>query len=251
MKIISTSLLCAWVGVLALGLALAPTASTTPAIPDDVRYVAAPNCASQSDQSYFDGLGGGFDGCPPIAPAKLDPNAVCSLLATGYSQVDVAERLEVGNPNLNFDKAEQYVAGVAPTCPSPSSNGSVANSGQAAPPSPGSSAPAIPISGADSQGFLSQPGARCNSVDHAVVIGSTADSALVICLTPHQYYYKELGLKNGLANEIDGLVRQGDTFVAASNNGGYQYSVSPKGVLITQGNSVISNEPMREYWAAQ
>jgi hypothetical protein len=70
----------------------------------------------------------------------------------------------------------------------------------------------------------------------------------VICETgPGRYYYKGVGLKNGLSVEIDDPVRTGDGFLATNN--GVQYSVSPGALVITQGSSVLSNEPMLEYWS--
>jgi len=94
------------------------------------------------------------------------------------------------------------------------------------------------------------PGARCNSTNPAVVIGRTAKSALVICETgAGRYYYKGVGLQNGgLSVEIEDPAPTGSGFVATNN--GVQYSVSPGALVITQRSSMLSNEPMVEYWAA-
>jgi hypothetical protein len=43
-------------------------------------------------------------------------------------------------------------------------------------------------------------------------------------------------------------VQTGSGFVATNN--GVLYSVSPGALVITQGSSVLSNEPMLEYWSA-
>jgi hypothetical protein len=117
----------------------------------------------------------------------------------------------------------------------------------AAPPSR-SNAIGIPAD-ADRQGFVSYPGARCNYTNPAVVIARTADSALVICETgAGRFYYRGVGLQNGLSVEIDDPVQSGAGFVATNN--GIQYSVSPGALLISQGSNVLSNEPMVEYWYA-
>jgi hypothetical protein len=64
-----------------------------------------------------------------------------------------------------------------------------------------------------------------------------------------RFYYRGVGLKNGgLSVEIDDPVQTGAGFVATNN--GVQYSVSPGALLITQSASVLSNEPMLEYWSA-
>jgi hypothetical protein len=56
-----------------------------------------------------------------------------------------------------------------------------------------------------------------------------------------------VGLQNGLSVEIDDPVQPGAGFVATNN--GVQYSVSPGALVITQGSSVLSSEPMLEYWS--
>jgi hypothetical protein len=43
-------------------------------------------------------------------------------------------------------------------------------------------------------------------------------------------------------------VQTGATFVATNN--GVQYSLAPTGLIITQGSTVLSYEPMLEYWSA-
>ena len=71
----------------------------------------------------------------------------------------------------------------------------------------------------------------------------------MICQTGvGRFYYKGFGLQNGQSVEIDDPVQTGSAFVAT--NDGVQYSLSPAALIITQGSSVISNEPMLEYWSA-
>ena len=105
------------------------------------------------------------------------------------------------------------------------------------------------LPGTDAQGFVGYAGARCNYTNPAVVIGRTADSALVICKTGvGRFYYRGFGLRNGLSLEIEDPVQTAAGFVATNN--GVQYSISPSALLITQGANVLSNEPMLEYWSA-
>ena len=81
-----------------------------------------------------------------------------------------------------------------------------------------------------------------------MVIARTADSALVICETgAGRFYYRGVGLGNGLSVEIEDPVQTGAGFFATNN--GVRYSVSPGALVITQGSSVLSNEPMLEYWS--
>jgi hypothetical protein len=101
---------------------------------------------------------------------------------------------------------------------------------------------------ADAQGFLNYPGARCNSTNPASAIARTAQSLVVICQTGvGRFYYRGLGLQNGLSVEIDDPIRSGAGFVATNN--GVQYSVSPTALTITQGSKVLSSEPTLEYWS--
>ena len=51
-----------------------------------------------------------------------------------------------------------------------------------------------------------------------------------------------------LSVEIDDPVQTGSAFVATNN--GVRYSVSPAELTITQGSTMLSNEPMLEYWSA-
>ena len=100
---------------------------------------------------------------------------------------------------------------------------------------------------ADPQGFVGYPGARCNYTNPAIVIARTADSLIVICQTGvGRLYYKGFGLENRLSVEIADPVRSGATYVAT--NDGFQYSASPDGLVITQGPTVLSKEPMLTYW---
>jgi hypothetical protein len=131
-------------------------------------------------------------------------------------------------------------AQIPPPLPAPTAQPSPAR------PAPPSAQPSLPD--ADAQGFLNYPGARCNYTNPAVAIGRTADSVVVICQTGvARYYYKGFGLQNGLSVEIDNPLRTGAGFVATNN--GVQYSVSPNGLVISQRSTVISNEPMLEYWS--
>jgi hypothetical protein len=62
------------------------------------------------------------------------------------------------------------------------------------------------------------------------------------------FYDKGVGLQNGLSVEIDDPMQTGAGFVATNN--GAQYSVSSGALVITQGSTLLSNEPMLEYWPA-
>jgi hypothetical protein len=114
------------------------------------------------------------------------------------------------------------------------------------PPEPAGGKPSLPD--ADAQGFLNYPGGRCNQTDLAVAIARTAQSLVVICQTGvGRFHYRGFGLTNGLSIEIDDPMHDGVGFVVM--NKGVRYSVSPDALVISEGSSVLSNEPMLEYWS--
>ena len=92
-------------------------------------------------------------------------------------------------------------------------------------------------------------GAPCNYTNPAVATGRTADSVVVICQTGiGRFYYKDVGLKNGLSVEIDDPGQTGPAFAATNN--GVQYSLSPAGVIHHRGFHRGEHEPMLQYWSA-
>ena len=61
------------------------------------------------------------------------------------------------------------------------------------------------------------------------------------------FYYKGVGLQNGLSVEVDDPVQ---TEAVRRDIYRVQYSLSRAALIITQGSTVLSNEPMWEYWSA-
>ena len=102
---------------------------------------------------------------------------------------------------------------------------------------------------ADPQGFVGYPGARCNDTNPAVAVGRTADSVVVICQTGCRAVLLQ---RRWPTERVISRDRRsgatGATFVPTNN--GVQYSLSPTALIITQGSTVLSNEPMLEYWSA-
>lgn len=185
------------------------------------------------------------------ATTDRDPITVFAL--SGGSASDPAAL----DPLTQFGFSIHAVTGTLP--PTPASSPSLqpqfmpsAAEQPSALPEPPPDSPALPeaqppLPDADAQGFLTPVGARCNSTNPAVAMARTAQSLVVICQTGvGRFYYRGVGLQNGLAVEIDDPVPNGTGFVAQNN--GVQYSVSPDALTITQGSQVLSNEPMLEYW---
>ncbi|OWY83603.1 hypothetical protein B9C99_00370 [Rhodococcus sp. BUPNP1] len=118
-------------------------------------------------------------------------------------------------------------------------------------PATGPARPLPPVSASedtDPQGFVGIPEARCNHTNPAVTIGQTADSLVVVCETgAGRYYYKGVRTNDGAAIEIDDPVPSGDGFTAT--NAGVQYSISSSALVISEGSTVLAEEPMLQYWS--
>ena len=118
-------------------------------------------------------------------------------------------------------------------------------------PATGPARPLPPVSASedtDPQGFVGIPEARCNHTNPAVAIGQTADSLVVVCETgAGRYYYKGVRTNDGAAIEIDDPVPSGDGFIAT--NAGVQYSISSSALVISEGSTVLAEEPMLQYWS--
>lgn len=121
--------------------------------------------------------------------------------------------------------------------------------GNPAPAPPARPAPTTPVSGdTDAQGFVGVPAARCNHTNPAVVIGRTTSSLVVVCETgAGRYYYKGVRPEDGAAIEIDDPAPSGDGF--AATNAGVQYRISPSSLVITEGSTLLAEEPMLQYWS--
>ncbi|WP_230810032.1 hypothetical protein [Rhodococcus pyridinivorans] len=118
-------------------------------------------------------------------------------------------------------------------------------------PATGPARPLPPVSASedtDPQGFVGIPEARCNHTNPAVAIGQTADSLVVVCETgAGRYYYKGVRTNDGAAIEIDDPAPSGDGFTAT--NAGVQYSISSRALVISEGSTVLAEEPMLQYWS--
>jgi len=118
----------------------------------------------------------------------------------------------------------------------------------APPPVPPAGGSRHPLPDANVHGFMAYPEAQCLDIDPAVALGRTADSLVVICQNSRgDMYYRGFGLGNHLSLLIDSARRSEDGFVAFNN--GYRYTLSRNALVVTHGSTVVSNEPMVEYWS--
>ncbi|MFL0278103.1 hypothetical protein [Mycobacterium sp. SMC-19] len=113
---------------------------------------------------------------------------------------------------------------------------------------PGSTPP-IPVSGADTQGFLGYPAARCEVPDHSAMLLRTAASLVVVCYAQGGgLYYKGMRLSDLAAIRVDSVISKSDGFTATNPADGTRYEVSSQGLTIVVGGEVAASEPAVE-WA--
>lgn len=116
-------------------------------------------------------------------------------------------------------------------------------------PAPGARSPRQAVgypAGADSSGWASDRQARCNAGDPSAMMGRTSRSAFSICVNPDngRYYYR--GSSGGAGVEVDDPVVSGNS--ATVSNSDVVYSIDSAGMTIYQGGTLISSQPMLDFW---
>ncbi|MFD3810915.1 hypothetical protein [Rhodococcus sp. NPDC058639] len=116
-----------------------------------------------------------------------------------------------------------------------------------APPAAGAAPSSPTLDNTDAQGFVGVPQARCNHTNAAVAAGQTTESLVVVCETGvGRLYYKGVRVADGASIEIDDPVASGNGFTAT--NGAVQYQLSPDALAITEGSTLLGEEPVLQYW---
>lgn len=130
---------------------------------------------------------------------------------------------------------------------------SVPVAGARQPPSPASttpsdappaSHPAVPYP-TDQSGFVNSD-ARCEGTQHALAIGRTQGSLVVICAQKNgQYEYLGVRLSDAAVLRTAAQTTSARGFLA--QNASVVYAVSPTELVVRAGDTVIKQEPMIEY----
>ena len=109
------------------------------------------------------------------------------------------------------------------------------------------SAIAAPTS--DGQGYINSS-ARCAASDATVVFGSTDVSRVAICKTPGGgFEYRGVRVRDGAKLVVPAKQSGDGAFVA--DNGGIEYTVTEKSLVLSVGNKVIREEPMLDFHGPQ
>lgn len=104
------------------------------------------------------------------------------------------------------------------------------------------------VGNTDLQGFVDDPGPRCNSTNEAVAVARTQVSRIVVCRTgTDRLYYKGVRVDDGSGVEIDDPVRTADGFTVT--NEGVTYEFDAGGLLISEDGRELAREPMVEFWS--
>ncbi len=101
----------------------------------------------------------------------------------------------------------------------------------------------------DDQGYVNST-ARCGAPYSVVVFGSTAASRVAICKTPDgKFEYRGVRVSDGAKLIVPAEGSGDDSFVA--DNGAISYRVTPKSLVVSDGNTVIREEPMVDFHGRQ
>jgi serine/threonine-protein kinase len=133
----------------------------------------------------------------------------------------------------------------ATTRSSPSSTSSPSTSATTS--SPATSRLTNTLPGADGQGFLDYPNARCDQGSPAAAMARTTKSVLVVCQAgPGSYYYRGVRLSDGANIELSNAARSSSGWDVTNPADGTRYLIRPDTLTIANGR-VSETEPMVDY----
>lgn len=104
--------------------------------------------------------------------------------------------------------------------------------------------------GTDEQGFLNS-NARCDPGHPAAAMGSTTQTALVLCQTgPGAFYYRGVRLSDGALIALANAVRSAGGFDVTNPADGTRYEIRPHRLtLLMPDGQVAAQETMSAYWS--
>jgi serine/threonine-protein kinase len=103
------------------------------------------------------------------------------------------------------------------------------------------------LDGADAQGFLNYPAARCDARSSAAAMARTTKSVLVVCQAgTGNFYYRGLRLSDGASIELTNVARAPGGWDVTNTSDGTRYLIRPDQLTITNGR-VSEVEPIVQY----
>jgi serine/threonine-protein kinase len=137
-------------------------------------------------------------------------------------------------------------ASMTPTSSAPATTGS-SSPASTTTSSPSTSQPTTSVPGADGQGFVDYPKARCDPGSRAAATARTTKSVLVVCQAgPGYYYYRGLRLSDGASIELASAQRSSDGWDVTNPVDGTRYEIRPDKLTIANGQ-IAETEPMVHY----
>ena len=110
------------------------------------------------------------------------------------------------------------------------------------------STPPIPVSGADTQGFIDAPSARCDNQDRAAMVMRTPDSLVVVCRADEaSLYYKGMRLSDSAAIRLDGATSTPGGYTVTNPTDGTRYVLSSQGLEVIIDGQQVSAESASQY----
>jgi hypothetical protein len=105
--------------------------------------------------------------------------------------------------------------------------------------------------GTDEQGFLNSA-ARCDPGNRAAAMGSTEQTALVLCQTgPGAFYYRGVRLSDHALTALANAVRSVNGFDVTNPADGTLYEIRPHRLTLKMANGqVAGQETMVAYWSS-
>jgi serine/threonine-protein kinase len=134
-----------------------------------------------------------------------------------------------------------------PTTAKPSTTSSRPTSLQPATSVPTTSRSQTSLDGADAQGFVGYPAARCDAGSSPAAMARTTKSVLVVCQAgPGNFYYRGLRLSDGASIELTNVARTPGGWDVTNTADGTRYLIRPDQLTITNGRA-SEVEPIVEY----
>lgn len=149
---------------------------------------------------------------------------------------------------LGQDKTEPAAA--PPLTAGPTTSGPTSGPTTTSPAASATTPPPLAMPGADAQGFIDYPGARCDAGSSPAALARTTHSVLVVCRSgPGEFYYRGVRLSDSAGIELANAVRSSGGFDVTNPTDGTRYQIRPDSLTIIPPDGQPVIESMVDYAA--